>query len=119
MFSLIYSPRIDVTPDPPVITNIIEEKQIEQVPDPVFKQTYKIQFEAEQPEYLCCHFYGSEKVEGNIYEACLDERADNKMKVAKDFDFYEKFHYFTCGVKVKQQLCRIVEEKDKESEEKI
>ena len=68
------------------------------IPEPSFKKIYSVMTEAEYPGDYCCHLYDKEKIEGDIYSACISELADSHQRIdTGTLDWNMQIYYYTCG----------------------
>ena len=69
--------------------------------------------EAQYPGHYCCHLYDKDKINGDIYSACISELATSYQRLDMGtLDWNEKIHYYICGQKVSQKVCRITRSDD-------
>ena len=94
-------PSSTTEPASPSKTPIVNEPK-KPAPPPTFKLVYNVQFEADYPGDYCCHFYDHDRIEGNIYQACISEEAIEPKKIvtASLPNWLDVIEYYTCGVKV-------------------
>ena len=69
--------------------------------------------EAQYPGHYCCHLYDKDKINGDIYSACISEKTNSYQRLDMGtLDWNEKLHYYTCGTKVSHKVCRITRSED-------
>lgn len=92
---------------------------VKPIPAPTFGQFTELFEEAQNPGNYCCHFYGEKKLNGDVYEACISEKAQTRMLVpTAKLSFFDQFYFYTCGTNVAYELCQEGKEQCYKSESK-